>query len=337
MPNYCGNLLEVIGSEEDVNRFYEENRYQKDMDFEYIDIHGNKVEKTDIWDDVDELHLTFHRAIPIGLWDYNVAVNRWGCKWDCDVGRFEKDEISENVYQLTYRFSTPWGPPKEWFDFIGKKYNTLEIKIESDEPGCDFVWIKEYINGEFQNEEMHTYTDFFYQKHELYKEMNIILHKMNQTGLFYLFLWGYKHIEYFDYESFMNLEETDALYVMIRNQPKLWEDYEELKTQWTELEEDYEQTNILNMKMNQYLEQEFPRINHFLQKIYYQLITKKRIWKNHHEKKYCFVMDELMKMAYLPPYRLLSQDIKDEFKIQEEKKIWENGGFIYQQILSTIE
>ena len=342
MPNYCGNTLEITGTEEDVQRFYDENRYQKGMDFEYIDMKGNKIDVNEIWDMNENydfvLELTFHRAIPIGPWNYDVAVEKWGCKWDCDMGHFEKDSIGGNQWRLTYTFSTPWSPPHEWFDVIGEKYNTLEIKIESEEPGNDFVWIKEYKNGEVENEENHTYTDFIYEKYRLYREMNIILHKMNRTGLFYLFLWGCKNIPYFDYEGFMNLDESDSMYAMIQNQPKLWEDYQELKTQWTELEEEYDnKTNILNMKMDEYIENAFPRINRFLQKIYYQLITKKQILKNQHQKKYNFVMDELMKMAYLPPYRLLSQDIKDEFKIYEEKKIWENGGFIFQQILSTIE
>ena len=77
---------------------------------------------------------------PLGEWDYNLAVEKWGTKWDINDG----DVIDRNENTITVGFMTAWSPPINFYDELLAQ--GFEVHAEYFEPGVCFVG--KYIDGE---------------------------------------------------------------------------------------------------------------------------------------------------------------------------------------------
>ena len=82
----------------------------------------------------------FEEFAPLGEWQYDVAVEKWGTKWDINDG----DVIDRNENTITVGFMTAWSPPINFYDELLAQ--GFEVHAEYFEPGVGFVG--KYIDGE---------------------------------------------------------------------------------------------------------------------------------------------------------------------------------------------
>ena len=112
MPNWCSNTLMV-----------------SHKDTAMIDRVENAV-------NADSL---FEEFAPLGEWQYDAAVEKWGTKWDINSG----DVIDRNENSITVSFMTAWSPPINFYDELLAQ--GFEVHAEYFEPGVCFVG--KYIDG----------------------------------------------------------------------------------------------------------------------------------------------------------------------------------------------
>jgi hypothetical protein len=124
MPNWCSNIVQITGDNEDL-----------------------KV--------IADAKLAFHKLVPRpeGVDWHRWNCDNWGTKWDivnepdsddesdaysiatsCIDFEFEYDEEAE---QIDAEFSTAWSPPIEFFEHLTKKMPSLEVDLKYWEGGCD--------------------------------------------------------------------------------------------------------------------------------------------------------------------------------------------------------
>jgi hypothetical protein len=140
MPNWCSNILRITtedatiidkiikGIENDEGLFALFYPIPEELNYQV----GHPPTKTD--EEIQALREKY------GATDwYDWSLKNWGCKWDaCDI-----DITDGGTDSLSIIFSTPWGPP---IDFYKKFANDYKVEIYADysEEGMDFC-------GKFQS------------------------------------------------------------------------------------------------------------------------------------------------------------------------------------------
>jgi len=168
MPNWCVNKLDVSGPKEDVKKF----RAQACGPTQSYNSFDSRGEAWPLHDDIrvnslissppepgDSVDFSFHALYPVPKdfrcfpYDDNRAKElgetvgqerpyggytwesrHWGCKW----GGCDTQLISSGSGSLQYDFSTPWGPPIEFFEKISQDWPTLNFMLSYEEPGMGF-------------------------------------------------------------------------------------------------------------------------------------------------------------------------------------------------------
>ena len=134
MPNYCENVLTVLGPEAAVQRFKKKAGRHWSRD-------GAEPAAQE-----EPQVLNFHSLVPVPTrvsaatgfeaaeaW----AKKNWGCK--CDA--VEPIIAEEHKGFLIYQFLTPWSPPIEFVQKAARQFPTLTFVLEYDEPGMRFKGI----------------------------------------------------------------------------------------------------------------------------------------------------------------------------------------------------
>lgn len=129
MPNWCGNKVVIDGHK----------RWGKQAcDKIEASIKPFKGDKENIeWDFRDFVPLQ-KKGKPID-WNYNLAIQEWGCKWTPRVNSHERTDDR----QLVITFDTPWSPPLEFLKKVCEQL-PVTINIEYEEPGMQFKGEAEY-------------------------------------------------------------------------------------------------------------------------------------------------------------------------------------------------
>jgi len=129
MPNWCENTLIIEGEGSMLIKWSEEN----------------KNKKTD-----DEL--SFQAGVPIENWSRELAIEKWGTKWEPTEISISSAYANNNEQgQIIYDFLTAWAPPTEWLKTISKKWPDLVFRLKYDEPGIGFFGVAKAINGIFED------------------------------------------------------------------------------------------------------------------------------------------------------------------------------------------
>ena len=76
---------------------------------------------------------------PIGEWDYNVALEKWGTKWDV-----EPLDVDYDGTTLSTSFDSAWSPPVALYEYL--KDQGFEVSAGYYEPGMDFAG--EWVDGD---------------------------------------------------------------------------------------------------------------------------------------------------------------------------------------------
>jgi hypothetical protein len=138
MPNWCNNDLLIVGDSDEIDSFIDGIRANPQDNHEYS-------------------ILETYAPIP-GGWEYNKAIEYWGCKWSDSLnnlpedGGFEEEEI--NYIQ------TPWGPPVEGMQVVSRKFPNLKFAITWMEPGMAFYGWAIIQNGEIISNDYGDIPDF---------------------------------------------------------------------------------------------------------------------------------------------------------------------------------
>ena len=114
MPNWCDNYIHIEGPAEELQ----------------------KLQKS--FTDVGMLET----LCPIGEWDYNVAVNTWGTKWEIsedEVQYFEYDPDGVGHGNLTGNFQSAWSPPTGAIRTFLDNNPDFSAELMFYEPSMDFA------------------------------------------------------------------------------------------------------------------------------------------------------------------------------------------------------
>jgi len=129
MPNWCENYLEIIGSDDDIKKFWKEN--------------------------TEDNKFSFNMSCPVpeelGEWDYDWCIQNWGTKWEPDMEELEPEELEPG--NQDFYFNTAWAPPVAWLKTVAEKYTSLSFQLRYAEPGMGFSGFIDYENGECITEE----------------------------------------------------------------------------------------------------------------------------------------------------------------------------------------
>ena len=107
MPNWCYNNVDITAKTEE----------QKDL-----------LDRVSRAESADGFFAMFR---PIGEWDYNVALEKWGTKWDVDP--LDVDFDGET---MSTSFDSAWSPPIALYEYL--KEQGFEVTANYYEPGMDF-------------------------------------------------------------------------------------------------------------------------------------------------------------------------------------------------------
>jgi hypothetical protein len=147
MPNWCSNILEASGPEEEVCRFLEETGPV--LSFDRIIPMPEELRDTvspprppynagthalTLWQQRQAELLKKYGAAD---W-YDWAVQNWGTKWDADAVQQE---------ECGYSFDTAWSPPFPVIAALAAKYSKLRFSLIFGEPGMYFGGQVAYQNG----------------------------------------------------------------------------------------------------------------------------------------------------------------------------------------------
>tara|TARA_B100001029_G_scaffold171527_1_gene168426 strand:+ start:1093 stop:1686 length:594 start_codon:yes stop_codon:yes gene_type:complete len=184
MPNWCQNILDVEGPEEDVRNFKQAANGPTQTYNEFGNFSGNSwpvhddirlkaiVESmpdpgpTEVFsfhalypvpDDVRRMPYDSHRARELASLlgrevrggGHEWENTHWGCKW----GAQDAELVSEESAFLQYSFDTPWGPPMEFLEKVSKDWPTLCFTIDYEEPGMGFGGSAEFVEGDVTSSE----------------------------------------------------------------------------------------------------------------------------------------------------------------------------------------
>jgi hypothetical protein len=140
MPNWCLNSVDIIGPSTNMARF-----------------------EADITDNNGDVKDLFETISPIGEWDYDVAVEKWGTKWDVQAFIPFSPNYDSDYTRMRMTFDTAWSPPVQAFQRGSRAYTDLKFGMTWYEPGMCFfggVIIQDGIlSNEFDNDLPSFYPD----------------------------------------------------------------------------------------------------------------------------------------------------------------------------------
>jgi len=136
MPNWDYNKLVIKGSKEQIKKI-RTKLFNKDDKFTFTalipeDLDDPKYRVIDKGSGVQTEDLR-----PDGTafnW-YNFHLDKWGCKWDASDSDFK-----ETATEIVVTFSTPWGPPDEWFKVLRRTFSGLDIEMATLDEGETDYW-----------------------------------------------------------------------------------------------------------------------------------------------------------------------------------------------------
>ena len=136
MPNWEYNKLVIKGSKEQIKKirpklFNKDDKFTftalipEDLDdpkYRVVDKNSG-VQTQDLRDDGTAFN-----------W-YDFHLDKWGCKWDASDYAFDETET-----EIVVTFTTPWGPPDEWFKVLRRKFRGLDIELATLDEGEADYW-----------------------------------------------------------------------------------------------------------------------------------------------------------------------------------------------------
>lgn len=132
MANHVYCSLDIEGTKEELEKFFEENRG-------------------------DDGPLDFGKATPPppeGANEYSWTVDQWGTKWNAQDCEHEFQQITDYdddegrvKHVLHYQFFTAWDEPYGWFNLVAEKYPHLGFSMRFEDEGWMHCGFHEAFNA----------------------------------------------------------------------------------------------------------------------------------------------------------------------------------------------
>tara|TARA_R110001592_G_scaffold1805_8_gene10815 strand:+ start:4641 stop:5195 length:555 start_codon:yes stop_codon:yes gene_type:complete len=139
MPNWCSNQIRIEGPKEEIDRIW------------------NILED----DTIDDGLLTALAPLE-GGWEYNLAIDNWGTKWDVKEHAISQEEYEYNGSirgVLEGHFESAWGPPSDAVEKWLSKSEDYEADLLWYEPANDFCGA--LLSGDFNQYDVSALTEEF--------------------------------------------------------------------------------------------------------------------------------------------------------------------------------
>lgn len=136
MPNWEYNKLVIRGSKEQIKKI-RPKLFNKDDKFTFTALIPEDLDDPEyrVVDKDSGVQTQDLRADGTAFNWYNFHLNKWGCKWDASDDAFEETET-----EIVVTFTTPWGPPNEWFKVLRSKFKGLDIELATLDEGEADYW-----------------------------------------------------------------------------------------------------------------------------------------------------------------------------------------------------
>lgn len=123
-----------------------------------IVIEGPRQQILDLWNRSQSINESsngpmglLEAMVPLGEWNYEQAVSRWGTKWDLDTDGLEFiGSIGGERAAIIGHADSAWSPPIEAFEEFARDPNNTECYLEIGyfEPGMSFIGYWNSIEGD---------------------------------------------------------------------------------------------------------------------------------------------------------------------------------------------
>ena len=127
MPNWCSNVLAVLGTPSDVDAFVEDQARKAQA----LSEDGRRA---------DCGALSLHGLVPLveegGSAGVDAQVSAWGTKWDLsDVPDPDRIPVGDGLVAAVYHFETAWAPPEAAVGTYFEQHPHLAAVLSFREPG----------------------------------------------------------------------------------------------------------------------------------------------------------------------------------------------------------
>lgn len=83
-------------------------------------------------------------------WDYDIALNKWGTKWDVSSLHYTYDDVEETFY---LNFDTAWNPPEAFYYSLMENDDVDFIRATYNEGGMEFIGQYTNVRGTIVNDQ----------------------------------------------------------------------------------------------------------------------------------------------------------------------------------------
>ncbi len=123
MPNWCSNTLLITG---DTNTLVQlKSVIEQDDDYELLEA-----------------------IAPIGEYDRETAISKWGTKWDVSSEGLEYTDNGDGTSTIEGYFDSAWSPPVEAFTQLAEDWDSCYIELKYFEPGMGFIGLYDSEGGD---------------------------------------------------------------------------------------------------------------------------------------------------------------------------------------------
>tara|TARA_R110002073_G_scaffold101026_2_gene229744 strand:- start:542 stop:1072 length:531 start_codon:yes stop_codon:yes gene_type:complete len=123
MPNWCSNTLLITGDTSTLVQL-----------------------KSIIEQDSEEGLL--EAIAPIGEYDRETAISKWGTKWDVSSEGLEYTDNGDGTSIIEGYFDSAWSPPVEAFTTLAQHWASCYIELKYFEPGMCFIGVWDSEGGD---------------------------------------------------------------------------------------------------------------------------------------------------------------------------------------------
>lgn len=107
---------------------------------------------------------------------YGFNLKNYGCKWDVSL-----DDIHVDGDSIEFYFNSPWGPPLEFFKFLGRQ--GFDVDLNYEESGVQFCGTLSVIKGN-ESEEYYEGEDYQVRQLQNGEEINYLFYSIEDFATY---------------------------------------------------------------------------------------------------------------------------------------------------------